>query len=51
MVRIWGGHIYAVFALTMATAGLRNAEARALQWRHYLKADRALLRSFPEPPI
>jgi integrase len=43
LFRIWGGQVYAVFALTMATAGLRNAEARALQWRHYLRADRALL--------
>ncbi|MGD0727067.1 MAG: tyrosine-type recombinase/integrase [Spirochaetia bacterium] len=43
LFRIWGGQIYAAFALTMATAGLRNAEARALQWKHYLVADRALL--------
>ena len=31
------------FFLTMATAGLRNSETRALQWRHYLRAERALL--------
>jgi len=43
LLRIWGGEIYAVFALTMATAGLRNAEARALLWKHYLRSDRALL--------
>lgn len=41
--RIWGGQIYSTFFLTMATAGLRNSETRALQWRHYLRAERALL--------
>ena len=41
--RLWRGRIYAMFFLTMATAGLRNSEARALQWRHYLRAERALL--------
>jgi integrase len=43
MFRIWGGQLFATFCLTMASAGLRNAEARALQWRHYLRPDRALL--------
>ncbi len=41
--QIWGGQLYATFFLTMATAGLRNSETRALQWRHYLRAERALL--------
>jgi site-specific recombinase XerD len=43
MFRTWGGQVSAIFSLTMATAGLRNSKARALQWRHYLQADRALL--------
>ena len=43
MFRIWGGQLFASFFLTMATAGLRNSETRALQWKHFLRDERALL--------
>lgn len=42
LVRVWGQPKYAALYLTMATTGIREGEARALQWRHVLP-DRWLL--------
>jgi integrase len=36
LTRVWGQPKYAVLYLTMAATGVREGEARALQWRHVL---------------
>ena len=36
LVTVWGQPRYAALFLTMATTGIREGEARALQWRHVL---------------
>jgi integrase len=36
LVTVWGEPKYAALFMTMATTGIREGEARALQWRHVL---------------
>ncbi len=36
LVTVWGQPKYAALFVTMATTGIREGEARALQWRHVL---------------
>ena len=36
LVKVWGHPKYAALFMAMATTGIREGEARALQWRHVL---------------
>ncbi len=36
LLAVWGTRKYAALFMTMATTGIREGEARALQWRHVL---------------
>jgi integrase len=36
LIKVWGQMKYAALYLTMATTGIREGEARALQWKHVL---------------
>jgi len=38
LLAVWGQPKYAALFLTMATTGIREGEARALQWKHVLPA-------------